>query len=76
MALDACAVLCRCERDPELSKSEKRELWPVGEVGIAVDARSVLTRFEGIGAAEVESSEDSWPMLRRCEWWSELGNPL
>lgn len=75
MALDACAVLCRCERDPELSTSEKRELWPVGEVGIAVDARSVLTRFEGIGAVEVEISEDSWRMLRRCEWRSELGNP-
>lgn len=75
MALDAWAMLCRCERDPELLTSEKRELWPVGEVGIAVDARSVLMRFEGIGAVEVEISEDPWPMLRRCESRSELGNP-
>lgn len=59
MALDASAMLCRCERDPELPISEKRELWPVGEVGIAVDARSVLKRFEGVGAAEVEITEDS-----------------
>lgn len=75
MALDAWAMLCRCERDPELPTSEKRELWPVGEVGIAEDARSVLTRFEGIGAVEVETSDQSWPMLLRCEWRSELGNP-
>lgn len=76
MALDAWAVLCRCERDPELPTSEKRELWPVGEVGIAEDARSVLTRLEGIWAVEVEIREESWPMLLRCEWRSELGNPL
>lgn len=75
MALDAWAMLCRCERDPELLISEKRELWPVGEVGIAVDARSVLTRFEEIGAVEAEISDDSWPILRRCEWRLELGNP-
>lgn len=48
MALEAWATLCRCECDPELPTSEKRELWPVGEVGIAVDARSVLKRFEGV----------------------------
>lgn len=76
MALDAWAVPCRCERDPELPTSEKRELWPVGEVGIAEDARSVLTRLEGIWAVEGEISKEPWPMLLRCEWRSELGDPL
>ncbi len=32
IALDVWARLCRCERDPELPTSEKRELWPVGVV--------------------------------------------
>lgn len=59
MVLDAWAMLCRCERDPELPTSEKLELWPVGEVGIAVDARSVLKRFEGVGLVDVVITEDS-----------------